>query len=314
MLEKHAAILIARALTIYLRCKELLVFVEAKVSRCVLLLQISHQLKIKFTLSASIDFFLCRCLKLNCQFPRFFFQNDNGHLINYPVALNKFRSLSLSGNNQIAIKFMDPFVDTLRQRLAGPLPGRDAQYKMASMLRLQELSPHPAPPVTAQIACVLNLWFLQNGIWHTVLIERTANPRDRHSGQVSFPGGRWEATDGELANVALREAEEEVGVPARHVEILGQLTDLYIPVSNFLVHPFVGLLHTPVNFQAQPGEVEAILTPALSVFLSSENRKQTDVKINQGITLQNVPYFEVEGRIVWGATAMIMNEFLELLV
>ena len=208
---------------------------------------------------------------------------------------------------------MNSFVDSLRRRLQEPLPGREAQYKMASRRRLQELSPHPSPPVTAKIACVLNLLFQKDGAWHTVLIERTTNPRDRHSGQVSFPGGRWEASDGALANVALREAEEEIGAPAGQVEILGQLTDLYIPVSNFLVHPFVGLLQTAPNFCPQAGEVENILTPRLEVFHSNENRKRTDVNVGQGITLQNVPYFEVEGRVVWGATAMIMNEFLELL-
>lgn len=210
--------------------------------------------------------------------------------------------------------FMDAFVDTLRTRLSGPLPGRDAQYKMASIRRLQELQPHAAPPDSATVACVLNLLYQQDSAWHTVLIVRTANPRDRHSGQVSFPGGRWESGDGSLANVALREAEEEVGVPKQQVEILGQLTELYIPVSNFLVHPFVGLLHGPsVQFRPQPGEVEKILTPPLSVFRSSESRKTTDIRINQDIALENVPYFEVDGRVVWGATAMIMNEFLELL-
>ena len=93
---------------------------------------------------------------------------------------------------------MNAFVDSLRRRLAEPLPGREAQFKMASLRRLQELSPHPAPPASAQIACVLALLFRQKNTWHTVLIERTANPRDRHSGQVSFPGGRLDdlgATD-----------------------------------------------------------------------------------------------------------------------
>lgn len=202
---------------------------------------------------------------------------------------------------------------SLRRRLAEPLPGREAQYKMASLRRLQELNPHPAPPATAKIACVLALLFQRNKAWHTVLIERSPNPRDRHSGQISFPGGRWEESDGALANVALREAEEEVGVPAREVEILGQLTELYIPVSNFLVHPFVGLLQAPPAFRPQPGEVAGILTPALEVFHSAKNRKRTDVKIGQGVTLPDVPYFEVDGRVVWGATAMILNEFLELL-
>ncbi len=208
---------------------------------------------------------------------------------------------------------MDSFVDALRNRLSGPLPGREAQYKMASMRRVQELGPDPRPADDARIACVLNLLHQGEAGWHTVLIQRTTNPRDRHSGQVSFPGGRWEEADGELANVALREAEEEVGAPAQQIEILGRLTELYIPVSNFIVYPFVGILHGPAHFVPQPGEVDMILTPPLSVFHTSENRKLTDVTVGQGTIIQNVPYFEVDGRVVWGATAMIMSEFLELL-
>lgn len=207
---------------------------------------------------------------------------------------------------------MEKVIDALRHRLAGPLPGREAQLKMASMRRLQELEPFPSPPDDARVACVLNLIHWQAGAWRTVLIQRTANPRDRHSGQVSFPGGRWEEHDEQLAHVALRETEEEVGVPAQQVEVLGQLTDLYIPVSNFLVHPFVGILHGPADFFPQPGEVELVLTPALAIFEAGANRKSTDLTLHQGITLKNVPYFDVDGRIVWGATAMIMNEFLEL--
>ena len=183
---------------------------------------------------------------------------------------------------------------------------------MAGLRRLQELGPNPAPPADARVACVLNLLYWQEEDWRTILIQRTENPRDRHSGQVSFPGGRWEEWDGELANVALRETEEEIGVPAQHIEILGRLTDLYIPVSNFLVHPFVGILHGAPEFVPQPGEVEAVLTPSLSVFQSPENLKRIDLTLQQGITLKDVPYFDVHGRIVWGATAMIMSEFLEL--
>ncbi|MFN0014885.1 MAG: NUDIX hydrolase [Saprospiraceae bacterium] len=208
----------------------------------------------------------------------------------------------------------DQLVDRLRDRLAGPLPGREAQYKMASMRRLEELGPCHEPPPGAKIACVLNLLHHRDGAWHTVLIRRTANPRDRHSGQVSFPGGRWEDRDGDLASVALREAEEEVGVPRQDVEVVGQLTELYIPVSDFLVYPFVGVLHGPAIFRPQPGEVEAILTPALSVFRSEQHRKVTDLRIGQeGYLIKNVPYFEVDGHIVWGATAMIINEFIELM-
>ena len=208
---------------------------------------------------------------------------------------------------------MDNFIDALRHRLNGPLPGRVAQMKMASLRRLQELGPYPVPPPDARVACVLNLLHWNDGAWRTVLIQRTENPRDRHGGQVSFPGGRWEEGDGQLANVALREADEEVGVPAQAVEILGQLTDLYIPVSNFLVHPFVGILHGAPEFWPQPGEVESILTPELGIFSRPENKKTTDLTVGNGVTIKSVPYFDVDGRIVWGATAMILSEFLEVM-
>ena len=208
---------------------------------------------------------------------------------------------------------MKEFIDHLRRRLSEPLPGRSAQYKMASMRRLEELGALSVVPPDAKVACVLNLLHWHQDAWRTVLIQRTHNPRDRHGGQVSFPGGRWEDTDGVLANVALREAEEEIGVPATQIEILGPLTDLYIPVSNFLVHPFVGILHAPPVFTPQPGEVESILTPPVQHFLTPENRKITDLTLAQGLTIKEVPYFEVEGRMVWGATAMILSEFLELM-
>jgi 8-oxo-dGTP pyrophosphatase MutT (NUDIX family) len=160
---------------------------------------------------------------------------------------------------------------------------------------------------------VLNLLHWQGGEWRTLLIQRTVNPRDRHSGQVSFPGGRYEESDGDLASVALREAHEEVGVSPLEVEVLGRLTELYIPVSNFVVHPFVGLLLGPAEFVPQAGEVEAILTPRLNIFSQPENRKMTDLTVSQGLTLKDVPYFEVENRKVWGATAMILSEFLEVM-
>ncbi len=207
----------------------------------------------------------------------------------------------------------DPFIEQLREKLAGPLPGREAQYKMAFKRRVEELRLNPLPPPDAKIASVLNLLHHHNGTWRTLLIQRTMNPRDRHSGQVSFPGGRYEKSDADLANVALRETHEEVGVSPLQVEMLGRLTELYIPVSNFVVHPFVGVLLGSPDFRPQPGEVESILTPALTVFSRPENRKMADLTVGQGIMLKDVPYFDVEGRMVWGATAMILSEFLELL-
>lgn len=206
----------------------------------------------------------------------------------------------------------DTFIEQLREKLAGTLPGQEAQFKMAFKRRAEELRLNPSPPPDAKVASVLNLLHYHEGAWRTLLIQRSANPRDRHSGQVSFPGGRYEESDLNLTNVALRETHEEVGVSPLQVEVLGRLTELYIPVSNFVVHPFVGLLLGPPDFRPQPGEVEMILTPPLTVFSQPKNRKMADLTVGQGITLKDVPYFDVEGRMVWGATAMILSEFLEL--
>lgn len=205
------------------------------------------------------------------------------------------------------------FTEEIRQRLTQPLPGMEAQFKMAFARRIDELRRNPAPPPDARVACVLNLLHHHNGHWRTVLIQRTENPRDRHSGQVSFPGGRYEELDGDLVNVALRETHEEIGVSPLEVEILGRLTELYIPVSNYVVYPFVGVLLGPSEFIPQAGEVQAILTPPLTLFMQEENRKVADLTVAQGLMLKGVPYFDVDGRVVWGATAMIISEFLEVM-
>lgn len=206
----------------------------------------------------------------------------------------------------------DIFIEQIREQLSQPLPGQEAQFKMGFARRIEELHRNPLSP-DAKVACVLNLLHWQGGEWRTLLIQRTTNPRDRHSGQVSFPGGRYEESDGDLASVALREAHEEVGVPPLQVEVLGRLTELYIPVSNFVVHPFVGVLLGAPDFVPQAGEVEAILTPPLKIFSQNENRKMTDLTVSQSIVLNDVPYFEVENRKVWGATAMILSEFMEII-
>jgi len=204
-------------------------------------------------------------------------------------------------------------IDEIRYRLSQPLPGRDAQLRMAFSQRAIALQQNPYHPGNARIACVTLLLWQNDSDWHTVLIQRTANPLDRHSGQVSFPGGKHDQGDESLTHTALREAEEEIGIPPSQLEILGALTDLYIPVSNFIVHPFVGVLTGLPQFSAQPGEVDSILTPSIQHFQQAENKDFKELVVGTGILLKDVPCYLVEGRAVWGATAMIMSEFLEIL-
>ena len=207
----------------------------------------------------------------------------------------------------------DPFIQTIRDRLAAPLPGREAQYKMAFAHRVEELKRRLSPPDNAKTGCVLIALWKTEEIWHTALIRRTENPRDRHSGQISFPGGRHDLGDETYAHTALREAQEEIGIAPEQVEILGLLTELYIPVSNFSVYPFIGLLSAPPTFRLQPGEVEQVFAPSLSYFQDPVSRSTADVMVGGQLLVQEVPCFMIEDRPVWGATAMILSEFLTLI-
>ncbi len=204
---------------------------------------------------------------------------------------------------------MAAFIKGLQRAFQQPLPGREAQYRMAHAVRRQ---PGP-PPADASQAAVLALFYPKNDDWHLVLIEReSSHPNDRHGGQIGFPGGRVELEDKSLAHAALREAEEEVGAPAHDIQLIGQLTELYIPVSNFLVFPFVGTLDYAPTFVRQETEVRQVLEVPFAAFQDPERQKLTDLRINPQITLQRVPYFDVNGHIVWGATAMMLSELLSV--
>ncbi len=204
---------------------------------------------------------------------------------------------------------MDAFIKNLQTQLQAPLPGRDAQYKMAHFVR-QKYKPAPE---TATKAAVLALFYQKNNEPHLVLIERVStNKNDRHGGQMSFPGGKQDPDDKDIAFTALRETEEEVGIPIQKIELIGELTDLYIPVSNFLVQPFVGYLNEAPNFKAQETEVKNIIEVPYSLLQNSETRQKIDLKLSTNMTLRGVPYFNVFGKVVWGATAMMLSELLEL--
>ncbi len=201
-------------------------------------------------------------------------------------------------------------IEKLKNQLSKELPGKVTQYKMAHSARVNPVS----PPKDARIACVLALLYPKNKQWHIVLIERmSSNKNDRHSGQISFPGGGLEPSDPSLEAGALREANEEVGVIDQDIEILGALTEMYIPVSNFLVYPFVGKIDYTPEFIPQQSEVKSILEVPLALLQDPNTIQKTDLKISTQITLKNVPYYNVQNHVVWGATAMMLSEFLEVI-
>jgi 8-oxo-dGTP pyrophosphatase MutT (NUDIX family) len=205
------------------------------------------------------------------------------------------------------------FIMQLKERLSGPLPGQPAQLKMTFAWRAEQLRMNPEPPPDARVAGVLLALWHDDLEWKTVLIQRTQNPRDRHSGQVSFPGGKHEEADGDISRTAVREAHEEVGLTPENIDIIGKLTELYIPVSNFVVHPYVGILHEKPVIIPQPGEVEAVYTPPVSHFRDEKNKSLRELRVGTGVIMKDVPCYLVENRAVWGATAMILSEFTELI-
>ena len=168
----------------------------------------------------------------------------------------------------------------------------------------------PRPDV--RTASVLISLFQKEEMWHTIVIRRKTVEGDRHSGQISFPGGKRE--NGEpLAFTAVRESHEEVATPIDGVQVLGQLTQLHIPVSNFIVHPFIAFIDDPTPLIPQANEVDAIFQVPIDDFQNPDSRKRKDLRVPEGFVLKDVPYFDVQGLVVWGATAMIISEFVRVL-
>jgi 8-oxo-dGTP pyrophosphatase MutT (NUDIX family) len=196
----------------------------------------------------------------------------------------------------------------LRDRLAGTLPGVEAQLKFApSPIRTGWRAGH-FPEDTRIAAALVLLYPTEEGVAMPLTIRGSALAR--HAGQISLPGG---ATDpGEtLAEAALREASEEIGVDPSTVHVLGELTPVHVLVSGFTLHPVVGVAHERPTFVAAPGEVEEILEVSLDD-LRDASRIRRGTRVREGVAVE-YPYFDLLGHQVWGATAMVLGEFICLL-
>jgi 8-oxo-dGTP pyrophosphatase MutT (NUDIX family) len=203
---------------------------------------------------------------------------------------------------------MQQLEDALRIRLAGTLPGVEAQRRFVpSPVRPGWRIDHY--PDDARIAAALLLLYpMDRGV--AVPLTVRASGLARHAGQISLPGG---ATDpGEtLAAAALREASEEIGVDPAAVRVLGELTPVHVLVSGFTLHPIVGVADRRPDFIAAPGEVEEIVEVSLND-LRDASRIRQGTRIREGVAVE-YPYFDLAGHQVWGATAMVLGEFVCLL-
>lgn len=197
------------------------------------------------------------------------------------------------------------FIERLTARLQQPLPGEDVQFLMAPMARerMREIPPENFHP---RKSAVLILLFPQDRSVGVVLIERPVY-EGVHSGQVAFPGGKFEEKDLILRRTALREAKEEVGIDLEKVHLIGQLTDIYINPSNFLVSPFIGYMEEKPVLTGDAREVKQIITPDLFELNSETIKSTTTITHSNGFKLKT-PYYAIEGLTVWGATAMMISE------
>jgi 8-oxo-dGTP pyrophosphatase MutT (NUDIX family) len=198
--------------------------------------------------------------------------------------------------------------ERLRGRLAGTLPGIAAQLRFVPSPTRPGWEPGHYPADTRQAAALVLIYPGGAGVAMPLTVR--AGHLARHAGQISLPGG---ATDpGEtLAQAALREASEEIGVDPASVRVLGELTPVHVIVSGFTLHPVVGVTDARPHFQAAPGEVDEILEVSVSD-LRDASRIRHATRVREGVAIE-YPYFDLLGHQVWGATAMVLGEFICLL-
>ena len=192
------------------------------------------------------------------------------------------------------------------------LPGEQFHLKMAPIERLQALKKQARDTKTAKNAAVLALFYPSetNETYFVLILRKTY--KGVHSAQVGFPGGKWEEGDVDYQATALRETEEEVGVPKNSINVHKKLSEIYIPPSNFFVQPYLGTINKKPRFILQEEEVEAIIEVPLKEFMEDA------VKITKRLATSyakeiEVPAFLLQNKVVWGATAMMLNEVREML-
>lgn len=198
----------------------------------------------------------------------------------------------------------------LEKKLNEKLPGHEAHLLMAPKpVDMRRFS--SSPKEGSRSSSVLILMYPDQNRTFFPLIKRPKYP-GVHSGQVAFPGGKMEESDRDIFHTALREAEEEIGVSQKEIQIIGSLTSLYIPASNFLVHPVIGFTTNPPNWIPDQKEVERVIATDIHQLIQPETKRETILEPVINLKLQT-PYFDIQGEIVWGATAMILSELIEII-
>lgn len=204
---------------------------------------------------------------------------------------------------------MNNLVSFLKSRLDARLPGLKAQRKMEPRPLDHAFKPRRQPPSDAVASGVMLLWYPGlNNQYEIILTVRSEEIEQ--GGQICLPGGRVEGTESP-SEAAVRETREEIGIPPDRIKFLGTLTPLYVNSSNSLIHPSVGFIPHPPAFERDPYEVQEIFTTSIETLYQSDHLAYTQWELN-GRSFR-VPYWNIHDTVpLWGATAMILAEFLEL--
>lgn len=198
--------------------------------------------------------------------------------------------------------------ESIRIALSRDKPGKASHVKLSSVDG-DDFEKYYEPSSDAHRAAVMLLLTQRADDREVVFMRRAYHKHDKHSGQISFPGGRMEQTDESLLACALRETHEEIGISPNKIEVLGELSSLYVFASNHIVQPYVGYFNEPSHIRPNH-EVAEVIFGSIQDFIDDGTTKTT-LETN-GIKLRDVPYYNLKGHILWGATAMILTEFLDI--
>ena len=209
------------------------------------------------------------------------------------------------------------FISRLKRRLQEELPGYKAHEKVLPIGRTAKI-PENAYKSAKKSAVALVLFENEKQCsdrvkcWSSLLIQRPIY-EGYHSGQVCFPGGKCDESDESALSTALRECEEETGIRKEKLNIIGELSPVYIPVSNFLIEPFLFHLTEESELIPDEREVHEIFEFELEKDLKNNLIDYTTIELSPQRKLSEVPYFPIKDKVIWGATALILAEFQEIL-
>ncbi|MDW3191667.1 MAG: CoA pyrophosphatase [Cytophagales bacterium] len=198
-------------------------------------------------------------------------------------------------------------VAALAKTLKGALPGAEAHQIMSPKHRPGFKMKFDTPP---RPGAVMILLYEEDGNIQFPLIQRSEY-RGVHSGQIALPGGKAEESDADLIETATREAHEELGIDPQKIEIVGSLTSFFVAASNFQILPVVAYAKEFPQFIPDKREVAGVVKADLEAMLDPQTVKEKEITPAEGITF-DAPYYDLDGKVVWGATAMMLSEFVTL--